>query len=544
MCEFLVLKNFCAIFDKFSSGFLANPSSYNTCFPPSLYLSTHAHTHTHKISTQYDDDETLLAINAAINKVNAAALRDIQGSIRSYTFSDAELAAAQDGSLDVVTGFMVLDDEQRLVVLEGLAAPDKGMQSVFLDIPRTRANDNNLKILASPECLFSARLYGTFGPDLKRVRVRDRLKRLARRPELYNRRQVEEVCFSAVDAVMALRRAPTLRATKELDLYPSAEALSKVELLYGEAVSRADLDGTASEAQRAALRKESRRRKAQEAADHAAYCDALYGPSAASAAAAKTPKHSQSLSQPSSAHTHTHAHLGTADAYPQVFDREHPRCAPTDSRNADFEAHLLTRPAHRVDYLAEQRELLRQAYENALHRTAARDELSHEILVKVLGREAVEAAGSAGPKIYCYASQAENFKVKAFSELRQRIAKFTDGATYTFSKDFISQTVCTVDEDADRKAILAEKRSHWLTQTGFTYPKPKVRTQTSTQTSHTFFHTNFFSLNIHQIPPHRISTLVWKKLSSPLTQIHPTSAPFPPYPPHKIQIPPYIIHHT
>ena len=100
--------------------------------------------------------------------------------------------------------------------------------------------------------------------------------------------------------------------------------------------------------------------------------------------------------------------------------------------------------------------------------------MSAELLVKVLGSAAVDAAGPNGPKIYCYASQAENFKTKAFSELRQRIAKLSDGATYTFSKDFISQTICVVDEDADRKQILAEKRSHWLTQTGFTYPRPKT----------------------------------------------------------------------
>ena len=36
------------------------------------------------------------------------------------------------------------------------------------------------------------------------------------------------MCFSAVDAIMALRRAPDLRSTKQLDLYPAAEALNKV----------------------------------------------------------------------------------------------------------------------------------------------------------------------------------------------------------------------------------------------------------------------------------------------------------------------------
>jgi len=360
---------------------------------------------------------------------------------------------------------MFIDDDMRIVIIEGLAAPGCGMQSIYMDIPRTKGNDHSLKILSNPEVLFPSRLYGEFGPDLKRIRIRDKLKKLARRPELYNRKQVDEICFAAIDNVMSLRWAPDLRSTKELNLYPSAESLKTVELLYGDAISTSDLDGTKAEEQRAFLKKQKKLAKAQKEEEEKEY-----------------QKHLLSLlnsnkevihKSPSATHTMT-----TALSSTQVSMTFHPNTSTTDNthkdtftdcRNPVFEQYLATRPIHRVDFLSEQQELKKQAWVNMLDRAAIREQLNQETLVKILGPE----KAAQGAKIYCYSQQSENFKVKAFAELRQRIQKFTD-ATYTFSKDFVSQTICVVDTEADKMKIEAEKRSHWLTQRGFQYPKPKT----------------------------------------------------------------------
>lgn len=70
---------------------------------------------------KYQDNETLLAIDEAINKVNKKALPNIQGTIRSYSLTEDELKQSIDGSLDLISGYMIIDDDMRLVVLEGLA---------------------------------------------------------------------------------------------------------------------------------------------------------------------------------------------------------------------------------------------------------------------------------------------------------------------------------------------------------------------------------------------------------------------------------------
>ena len=341
---------------------------------------------------KYDDDATLLAINTAVSKVNRRALPNIQGSLRSYSLADEELRASEDGSLDVITGFSLIDDEVRLVVLEGLAGAGMGMYSIYADIPRQMENSSKLKILGNPQVLFPRRLYPAFGPDLKRIRVRDRLKLLVRRPELYNRRQVDEVCFAAADAAMQLRRAVDLLSTKELGMYPSSESLGKFELLYGEAISRADLDGLAAE--------ETWRRQRKEAA----------------AAASKVAAAEEGGGSPAAG----------SPVAPAKVPQTNPRLLPTDSHNPAFEQHLRTRPRDRIDHIDEQEALRQAALQSAQQRAAAREQQDSETLVKILGPEAASKG-----KIHTYSQQALNFRVLNFSDLRQRLSTVND-ATYTF----------------------------------------------------------------------------------------------------------------
>ena len=99
-------------------------------------------------------------------------------------------------------------------------------------------------------------------------------------------------------------------------------------------------------------------------------------------------------------------------------------------------------------------------------------------------------------KIYVYSQQKLNFRNLAFADLRTRLAKEKD-VTYTYSHDFVSQTISVVDEAMVKllsllssmlsillssSLIIKEKQKqkednikHFLTPSGFTYPKPKTR---------------------------------------------------------------------
>lgn len=394
------------------------------------------------LAFDYQDDTTLLKVNEALTKVNKIALSNIQGSIRSYSFTDEEMEACVNGGLDVITGFMVIDNDTRIIVLEGLAGPEKGMESVVRDLPRLASNNKHLSMLANPNILFQKRLYGEFGPDLKRIRIRNALPKLARKPEVYNRKLVSEQCFEAIDHVMHLRWAPDLLSTKELEMFPSAASLNTVELLYGEAISRADLDGVGAEPPQETTKKGKKKKKpsrdtiaAQEISNYMAAGDTQ----SAGEGAGKTTILTHNL-------------------------------PPTDSKNPEYEEYLATRPRHRVDYLAEQRTLLEDAYINKEERVSKREAESKYVLQKVFGDE--------NARIHVYACQKENFKIKSYSALRQRILEKGGDSTYTFSKDLLAGTVAAVDpEELKKKQAnpnLVDK-SRWLTQTGMQYPKPKTR---------------------------------------------------------------------
>ena len=50
--------------------------------------------------------------------INSDALPDV--SLRSYQLTSSQKEDAKKGILDIVTGFTIIDNEQRIIVVEGL----------------------------------------------------------------------------------------------------------------------------------------------------------------------------------------------------------------------------------------------------------------------------------------------------------------------------------------------------------------------------------------------------------------------------------------
>jgi hypothetical protein len=60
--------------------------------------------------------------------------------LRSYSFSPQEKLDANNGTLDVVCGFSIIDDDSRLIVIEGLGGIGQGMQSIFAGVVMSYAD--------------------------------------------------------------------------------------------------------------------------------------------------------------------------------------------------------------------------------------------------------------------------------------------------------------------------------------------------------------------------------------------------------------------
>eukprot|EP01039_Chlorochromonas_danica_P008534 gene8534-9407_t len=376
---------------------------------------------------RYDNDDLLRTLNDGLNALNHRALPDIQGTVRSYSLTAKEHEAAERGELDLLSGFMVLDNDQRLVVLEGKAAADGAMEALYMDYLYPWKEDKEVVMLCNPQVLFATRAYPDFLPDLRRIRIRGSLAHLASQAEIYNRQQVEELAFQAVDALLSLKRCQDLRAAKLFDIFPTQPALLKLELLYGEAISRADMDGT--------LKIEFLERHE----DHNIFLQQR-----------RTRGTSSSPPSPSS---HSEGSTSSRSAW-----------VPTDCRNEAFEEVLRERKKNggcTTDFLAPHRLLRRQLWQDMLRRREEEEE---------------EAAVNPQPQVYLYSQQRENTKEKLWKDWRGRVAG-DHSAVYTFSAAFLSQSVSPVDDEEEKKKELQASQTAWMTQKGFQYPKPRTRAE-------------------------------------------------------------------
>jgi hypothetical protein len=187
----------------------------------------------------YDDEKTLQELQGAMYEVNQRALPE--ASLRSHQLSAEEKQGAVDGSLDVITGFTIIDDAFRLVVIEGLGAG--GMKTLHKRVRRKERNGSRFRVLADPTITFKERWFTAFDLDLKRIRLRDELPRICESPDIYNRAKVPLEVFEALHRLFRMRSSMRLRHLLDNNLFPTAKMLLRLESKYGEAISLEDMDG-------------------------------------------------------------------------------------------------------------------------------------------------------------------------------------------------------------------------------------------------------------------------------------------------------------
>jgi hypothetical protein len=133
---------------------------------------------------KYADDGLMKAALAVMSEVNTKAVPHAP-SLRSYVLSDDEVDAANKGSLDILTGFQVVDADWRMLVVEGLVSG--AMATLTRRVGRSFANSDTTKYLYNPEVKFSERLYTKFNICPKDIRLRDPLTAIMKNPGLYDR---------------------------------------------------------------------------------------------------------------------------------------------------------------------------------------------------------------------------------------------------------------------------------------------------------------------------------------------------------------------
>lgn len=149
-----------------------------------------------------------------------------------------------DETLDILTGFVLIDRRTRIVVIEGLC--DGAAWPKLLDVAgvgRERMT-RKCRILYHPGVGFRHRMYTDFNLCLKQIKIRARtLEKLIHRSDLYDDTRSEKEASSTLMRLAELKRVERLHNLKASTSFPTASGLLAVEMQYGDFVTDAELVG-------------------------------------------------------------------------------------------------------------------------------------------------------------------------------------------------------------------------------------------------------------------------------------------------------------
>eukprot|EP00930_Biecheleria_cincta_P024899 TRINITY_DN17778_c0_g2_i1.p1 TRINITY_DN17778_c0_g2~~TRINITY_DN17778_c0_g2_i1.p1 ORF type:complete len:1203 (-),score=258.08 TRINITY_DN17778_c0_g2_i1:496-4062(-) len=146
-----------------------------------------------------------------------------------------------DLSLDILTGFILLDRKCRIIVIEGLR---EGAIHKVLEVIGTRENTPKLKLLYNPDLGFRERIYKEFNLVLKQVKLRQpTLEGLSMRPNLCLPGRSDELISRGLAQLLEVKRANRIHVLKLMNSFPCSDSLIGIETQYGDFVTEKELQG-------------------------------------------------------------------------------------------------------------------------------------------------------------------------------------------------------------------------------------------------------------------------------------------------------------
>jgi len=366
------------------------------------------------LTFNYKNSTLLRALMDAADAVNKKTLPG--QSLRSYQLTPEEAENAEAGTLDIVTGVQIIDDDYRMIIIEGLA--EEGMKKLGESVPRLEANNPQCTILWNPSVRFKKRLYTRFDVDLKKIKLRDPLPVISKSPDIYHRTKVSELCFEALHRLCQIREAMRMIELKEMGVFPVYDMLIEMENKYGESISVEDIDGADDEPGMTMT--------------GAHVLDSLHGS-----------QHAMKITDMATV-------AGAAVTAIRIMKKKYK--ADTDQTNAAFMKSKRDKVTR--DFIAEQKTETMKTMRETKQKLATME-----------AEPELEAR-------YVYSGQKLQYTEMKKREMRERLGG-DKTATYTYSADFQSLAVELVDEGKIKRDEEADAKKKWVTKRGFVYPAPK-----------------------------------------------------------------------
>ncbi|XP_004855703.1 uncharacterized protein KIAA1257 homolog isoform X5 [Heterocephalus glaber] len=181
----------------------------------------------------------ITTINAKALELDSYPIRNVQQILSAFKM---RVKVQDQPSLDVLTGFHLLDGTVHLFVLEGLA--EQGLKQLWNShqsrIPESQRGE--YKVLYNSQLLFRRRLYADLETVLYHVHLSKPVAQLLKRQALYVRKAVPRTVFQALARIHDICHTSTrLKEVIVRDLLPSSAMIRDLNQEFGIPISQEDL---------------------------------------------------------------------------------------------------------------------------------------------------------------------------------------------------------------------------------------------------------------------------------------------------------------
>ena len=189
--------------------------------------------------SSYSDSSLMSTLKQLFEEINQKAFNlSSNKEVNTYELSPEE---QDNNEIDYISGVQVLDKNIRITILEGIT--QKGLQKVKEFLPKTKLNDNNIKILMNSEYLFDTRIYSKFGLSLKLIKLQHNLNDYLQTYNIYENANKFRKIYDCFQNFGSLLRVETMEEVVWYGLFPDAESLLLLEKKYGDLLTHQDITG-------------------------------------------------------------------------------------------------------------------------------------------------------------------------------------------------------------------------------------------------------------------------------------------------------------
>nr|XP_018669380.1 uncharacterized protein LOC100176752 [Ciona intestinalis] len=193
----------------------------------------------------YSNKTLLKQIEELVTSTNAKALKldQFEKDVLDAALSTYKLSMEQKKSktLDVITGFHLIDGNLHWMVLEGLR--EGAMQTLLQAIQRKEPKDGEVLVhLFDSSLSFSTRLYSGLDVDLCRVRLHQPITKILQQPLLYVRDMVPHKCLECLTKMHEISNLTKLRDVVHSNCFPTSEMVISMSREFGVPLTYEDFE--------------------------------------------------------------------------------------------------------------------------------------------------------------------------------------------------------------------------------------------------------------------------------------------------------------